>query len=79
MSLLKQDTTKKERVDKNVTKFKAGINNKKYKLKEIWHGAVYAKKSAMGYLLSFYYLITKKDFLKEKNTWEPTLAVKYLQ
>ena len=46
MSLLEQDTTKKERVDKKVTKlgFEAG-NSKGYKVEAIWDSVVYANKS----------------------------------
>ena len=44
--LLKQDITKKRRVDKKVMEleFEAG-NNKEYKVKAIWDSAVYANKA----------------------------------
>lgn len=45
--------------------FKAGNKNKEYKLEEIWDSIVYAKKSVTYYLLGFYYLISKKGYLKE--------------
>lgn len=38
-------------------KFEGGGNKKKYKIKDIENSAVYTKKSAMGYLSDFYYLI----------------------
>ena len=55
MSLLKYDTTKKERVDKTTTqlKFEANNNGKKYKVIEICDSVVYAKKSK-GQLLDLY-------------------------
>ena len=57
MSLLKQDTNGKGRVDKNMTEFEAG-NDKEYKVERIWDSAVYAKKSAAGHLSSLYYMIS---------------------
>ena len=56
MPLLEQDTTKKGRVDKDITKLNAG-NNKggEYKVKAIYDSAVYARKSESGYLSGFYY------------------------
>ena len=58
MSLLEQDTTKKEQVDEKVTKldFEAG-NSKKYKLKAFWDSAVFAMELESGHLSGFYYLI----------------------
>ena len=58
-------------------KFEAG-NNKKYTVDGIWDSAVYAKKLA-GQLSGIYYLVLKKSYLKEKNTWEPALAIQYFQ
>ena len=31
--------------------------------------------SELGYLQELYYLVVSKDYLKEKNTWEPVLIV----
>ena len=75
MSLLEQDTTKKKRVDENITEleFDAG-NSEEYKVEEIWDSAVYAKESE-GHLLRLYYLVIWKGYHEEKNTWEPVLAV----
>ena len=57
ISLLKQDTTKKERVDKKVTKldFESG-DSKEYKVETIRDNAVYARKSE-GHLPGLYYLV----------------------
>lgn len=60
ISLLKQETTRKGRVDKNVRQinFDTDNNNKKYKVETICNSMVYAKKSELGYLLlGLYYLI----------------------
>ena len=43
MSLLEQNITRKERVDKNLTNFEAG-NSKEYKVEVIWNSAVFANK-----------------------------------
>ena len=58
MLLLEQDTTKKERVDENVTEleFDAG-NNEEYEVEAIWDSAVYAMKSKSGHLPDLYYLV----------------------
>ena len=56
--LLEQDTTRKERVDENVTEFEAGSNDEEYEVEEIWDSAVYAKESTTGHLPGFYYLIS---------------------
>ena len=50
MSLLKQNTTKKRRVNKNMTKLNIGDDhNSEYKVRVIWDNVVYVKESA-GYL-----------------------------
>ena len=54
--LLKQNITKKDRVEK-VPGFDANNNSKKYNLEAIWDSAIYANKSKPGYLLGFYYLV----------------------
>ena len=78
LSLLKQDTTRKERVDKLVTNLKTG-NSKEYEIEAIWDSTVYVKKSESGQLPGLYYLISWKGYPKEKNTWKPLLAVQYLK
>ena len=53
MSLLKQDTSKKEWVDEKVKQMEFDNSNndsREYKVKAIWDGAVYAKDSKSGHL-----------------------------
>ena len=78
--LLEQDTTKRERVDKWVMKLEleAG-NSKEYKIEAIWDSAVYVSKLWSGQLPGLYYLVTCKEYPKEKNTWEPLSAVHQLK
>ena len=80
MSLLEQDTTRKEWMDKKVRQieFDAG-DNEEYKVEAIWDSAVYARELKSGYLPGLYYLISWKRYLKEKNTWEPASAVQHLR
>ena len=57
MSLLEQMTTRKERIDKKLTKLEFEFGkNKEYKVKAIWNSAVYANK-AKSHLLGLYYLV----------------------
>ena len=75
--MLKQDTTKKERVDDDVRQmeFYAGDNDSRdYKVKAIWDSAVYTRESKSGYLLGFYYLVLWKRYPEKENTWELALA-----
>ena len=69
LSLLEQDTTRKERVDKKMMEldFKAG-NSEEYKVEAIWDSAIYVIKSESGHLPGLYYLIAWKDYPKEENT-----------
>ena len=55
VSLLEQDTTRKERVDENVMEleFDAG-NSKEYKLEAIWDSTIYAIKLESGHLPGLY-------------------------
>ena len=67
MSLFEQDNTRKKQVDENnATKLDAS-NSKEYKVEIIWDSAVYTKESE-GYLPGFYYLLSWKGYLEEKNT-----------
>ena len=83
MSLLEQDTTKKERVDKNATelaKLDAGGNDSnEYEVEAICDSAVYARESEPGHLPGLYYLVFWKGYPEEKNTWEPVSAVQHLR
>ena len=77
VSLLEQGTTRKERV-KKVPKLKNGNDSKEYKIKVIWNSMVYARESE-GHLPRLYYLVEWKGYPKEKNTWEPVLAIQYIR
>ena len=74
MSLLEQDTTKKDPVEK-VPESDAGENSKNYKVEAIWDSAVYTMESKSGHLPEPYYLVAWKGYLKKENTWEPVLAI----
>ena len=51
MSLLKQNTIKKKRVNENnITELDVSNNDNKYKVKAIYVSVVYTKKSESGYL-----------------------------
>ena len=75
MSLLEQDTIRKERVDKNVTELDVGDNSREYKVEAIRDGAVYTRESESGHLPDFYYLVFGKRYPEEENTWEPALVI----
>ena len=78
--LQEQDTTWKERVDKNATELDADDNEGgEYKVETIQNSSVYAKESKSGHLPEFYYLVSWKDYPEEENTWEPHLAVQHLR
>ena len=80
VSLLEQDKTRKERVDKRVKELelKAG-NSEEYEIEAIWDSAVHANKLESGQLPDLYYLVACKGYPKEKNTWEPLSAVQHLK
>ena len=80
VSLLEQDTTKKGQVNDMQLdlEFKAG-DDKEYEVDGIQDSAVYTKELATGQLPGLYYLVLWKSYLKEKNTWEPALAIQHLQ
>ena len=59
MSLLEQDTIRKERVhEKNVEELDADDDSGEYEVEAIWDNAVYARESESGHLLGLYYLVS---------------------
>ena len=74
VSLLEQDTTRKERVDEQVTELEAG-DSEEYEVEAIWDSAVYASKLESGQLPGLYYVIVWKRYPEEENIWEPLFAV----
>ena len=80
VSLLEQDTIRKERVgDENVEELDEGDDSGEYKVEAIRDSAIYAKESESGHLPGLYYLVSRKGYPKEENTWEPALAVQHLR
>ena len=76
MSLLKQNTIKKERVSEEVPELDfSDKDSKEFKVKAIWDSAVYANKLESGHLPGLYYLVAWKGYPKEENTWELLLAI----
>ena len=69
VSLLEQDTTRKEQVYEKLTEldFEAG-DSEEYEVKAIWDSAVYANKLKSGYLPGLYYLVAWKGYSEEENT-----------
>ena len=81
MSLLEQDTTRKERVDEKTTQleFEAGDGDgEEFEVEGIRDSAVYVGESE-GQLLGLYYLVSWKGYPEEENTWEPASAVQHLR
>ncbi len=58
--------------------FESDGDGEEYEVKAICNSVVNIKESDSGHLPSLYYLVSWKVYLKEKNTWEPALAVLYL-
>ena len=56
VSLLEQDTTRKERIEK-VPELNVGDDNKEYKVEAIQDSAVYTMELESGYLPGLYYLV----------------------
>ncbi len=80
VSLLEQDTTKKEQVDKTTFRleFKSDGDGEEYKVEAIRNSTVYMTESE-GHLPGFYYLVSWKGYPKEENTWELTSMVLHLR
>ena len=65
-------------VDKMIAKklkFEAGGNNKQYKVDDIYDSIVYTKELETYHLSGLYYLVSWKNYPKDKNTQEPILVV----
>ena len=77
ISPLEQDNTKKKWMNEftELPEFETD-DDKEYKVEVIWESTVYAKK-VDRYLPRLYYLVVWKGYLKEKNTWKPSLVVMY--
>ena len=57
--LLKQDTTRKERVhEEDEEELDASDDSGEYKVEAIWDSVLYAKESESGHLPGFYYLVS---------------------
>ena len=77
VSLLKQDTTRKRRVETAIELDKD--DSKEYELEVICDCEVYTKElDSDHYLPGLYYLILWKSYLKEENIWEPASTIQYL-
>ena len=79
ISLLEQNITRKEQVDKQVIKLEieAG-NSKEYEIKAICNRTIYIYK-AKSYLPGLYNLIMWRKYSKIENTWELSFAVYHLE
>ena len=78
MSLLEQDTTRKKWVDEQVTELEDG-DSEESEVGAIWDSAVYANESESGQLPGLYYLVVRKGYPEEENTWKPLSAVQHLK
>ena len=67
MSLLKQDSTRKKRVEKVPELDASNKGSKEYRVKAIWDSLVYVRESE-GHLPGLYYLVAWKSYLEEKST-----------
>ena len=60
-------------------KFKAGFNNKEYKVESIYNDTIYVRKLEASHLSDFYYLALWKNYLEDQNTWKFASEVQYLR
>lgn len=77
MSLLEQKRSKNGWAKKMFQPNLNEGNSKKYKFNVIYNNEFNVNKSK-DHLLSFYYLVSWKDYQEKKNTWEPVLIVQHL-
>ena len=78
VSLLEQDTTRKERV-KKVPELDASDDSKEYEVEAIWDSAVYTMELESDHLPKLYYLVAWKGYPEEQNIWEPVSAIQHLK
>ena len=82
MSLLEQDTIRKEQIDddeNNAVERDAGDKIREYKVEAIWDSAVYAIELELGHLPGLYYLVLWKGYLEEENICKRASAVQHLR
>ncbi len=82
MSLLEQDITRKRQVDKALLETEKDLEfkaegDKEYEVKAIIDSIVYGQQ-ANDQIPGLYYLVLRKSYLKEENTWESSSAVIHL-
>ena len=70
VSLLKQDTIRKEWVEK-VPELDVVDNSEEYEVEAFWDSAVYAMESKSGHLPGLHYLVAWKGYSEEENTESP--------
>ena len=69
VSLLKQDTTRKEQMyEENAEELDAGNDSEEYEVEAIRDNAVYTRESESSHLPGLYYLVSWKRYPEEKNT-----------
>ncbi len=82
LSLIEKDTTRKRQVGETISLLEVEGNGdgdgEEYEIEAIRDSEVYTRESE-SHLPGFYYLISWKGYPKEKNTWEPSLAIQHLR
>lgn len=76
ISLLEQDTIRKEQIIEKVAELDAS-NSEEYEVEAIRNTEVNARKSEGHFLPVFYYLRLWKSYSEEKKTWEPMSRIQY--
>ncbi len=83
VSLLKQNTIRKKRVNKALSEpekeveFKAR-GNKEYEVKAIIDSAVYSQQANSDQMPDLYYFVLWKGYSEKENIWESSLVIIYL-